>query len=147
MKTLTTEELLKQMDSGPVALFDVRGDVDYDKGHIPGAKSAPLGSLVFRVVGVMNPDSQVVVYSGGKECSLAAEAVKRLENLRLFNVYAYEEGYDGWKAAGQPVAISPLARPYTWGPAVECRNPIVDRERAYNGAFKTTSENVEGAGG
>ena len=36
MKTITTEELQKRLEAGPVPLFDVRGDVEYEKGHIPG---------------------------------------------------------------------------------------------------------------
>ena len=47
MKTLTTTELRDRLASGPLALFDVRGDIEFEKGHIPGAKTAPLGSLVF----------------------------------------------------------------------------------------------------
>lgn len=147
MKTMTTEELQKRLDSGPLALFDVRGDLEYEKGHIPSAKTAPLGSLVFRVASVMNPDTQIVVYSGGGECRLAAEAVNRLENLRLRNVYCYEEGFEGWRAAGLSTISSPKAKVHARGPVIECRPLIVDRERAYNGAFKGKPSDVEGAGG
>ncbi len=74
--------------------------MEYDKNRIPEAKNAPLGSLVFRVAAVMNPDSEVVVYSDGGDCKLAAEAVEQLEKLRLRNVFYYEEGLAGWKMAG-----------------------------------------------
>jgi len=147
MNTLTTEELSKRLESGPLALFDVRGDVEYEKGHIPGAKTAPLGSLVFRVACVMNPDSDVVVYSDGGDCHLAAEAVERLENLRLRSVYCYEGGLRGWRAAGLSVVPSPSVRVHTQGPVIECRPLIVDRETAYGGAFREEPADVEGAGG
>jgi rhodanese-related sulfurtransferase len=147
MKTLTTLELNNRLESGPVALFDVRGDVEYEKGHIPGAKTAPLGSLVFRVAGVMKPESFVVVYSGGGECRLAAEAADRLENLGMRNVHWYEPGLEGWRDAGHPVVPSEHAKVHARGPVIECRPLIVDRERAYGGAFKDRPADVAGAGG
>ena len=147
MKTISTEELKKRLDSGKAALFDVRGDVDFEQGHIPGAKTAPLGSLVFRVARLMHPDSFVAVYSAGGECGLAAEAVERLENLGLKNVHCYEGGLEGWKAAGLPVVPSSGAKAHTQGEFIECRPVVVDRERAYGGAFKGKPRDVEGAGG
>jgi rhodanese-related sulfurtransferase len=147
MKSMNTEQLDKLLESGPLALFDVRGDIDYEKGHIPGAKTAPLGSLVFRVASVMNPDSQVIVYSGGGDCRLAVQAVERLEKLRMRNVYIYEEGIKGWQAAGHPITASPNARIHTQGPVKDIRPVIVDRDHAYGGAFKGDPADVEGAGG
>ena len=147
MKTVTTQQLHKRLDLGPLALFDVRGDVEFEQGHIPGAKTAPLGSLVFRVAAVMNPDTQVVVYSGGGACQLAAEAARRLESLGLRNVHCYQEGLEGWRAAGHPVVSSVGAKLVTQGPVSECRPLVVDRERAYGGAFSGAPVDVDGAGG
>jgi rhodanese-related sulfurtransferase len=147
MKTLTTQELNTRLESGPVALFDVRGDVEFEKGHIPGAKTAPLGSLVFRIASVMKRDSFVVVYSGGGGCGLAAEAAERLENLGLRNVHCYEPGLEGWREAGHPVVPSEHAKVHARGPVIECRPLVVDRENAYGGAFKGNPEDVAGAGG
>ncbi len=147
MKTITTQELKSRLDQGPVALFDVRGDVDYERGHIAGAKTAPLGSLVFRVAGVMKPDSPVIVYCGGGGCTLAEQAASRLEDLGLRNVYCYTDGLQGWRSAGLAVIESPFAKKQTQGPVVDCRPLIIDRERAYGGAFMHSTENVESAGG
>jgi len=147
MKKVTTAELSTQLEAGPVALFDVRGDLTYERGHIPGAKSAPLGSLVFRVASIMNPGSYVVVYSHGPACELAANAVERLQNMGLTNVHCYDEGVSGWQASGHELVPTPHARQQAWGPVVNCRHLIVDRERAYGGAFKTSPMEVAGAGG
>ena len=103
MKGLSTEELQERLESGQAAVFDVRGDVEYEIGHIPGTKTAPLGSLVFRVARVMNPDSFVAVYSAGGDCHLGTQAAQRLESLGLRNVHRYEAGLEGWRAAGLPV--------------------------------------------
>ena len=81
MTTLSTEELQKQLESGEAAVFDVRGDLEFELGHIPGSKTAPLGSLTFRVARIMNPDSFVAVYSAGGDCRLVTEAARRLDDL------------------------------------------------------------------
>ena len=147
MTRISTEELSKRLESGPAAVFDVRGDVEFERALIPGAKTAPLGSLVFRVARVMHPDSFVAVYSAGKDCGLAARAAQRLENLRLRNVHHYEDGLEGWQAAGLPVVESVHAKVHARGPVRECRPIVVDRDHAYGGAFKGTTVAVEGAGG
>jgi rhodanese-related sulfurtransferase len=146
MKTLTTKDLRDRLESGSVALFDVRGDIEFEKGHIPGAKTAPLGSLVFRVASVMNPGSFVAAYSSSED-GLAAQAVERLENLGLRNVYGYVDGIDGWSRAGLAVVPSVDAKTQAWGPVVDCRHLIVDRDRAYGGAFKGEPDDAQGEAG
>ena len=54
--SISTEDLRERLDSGTAAVFDVRGDVEFERGHLPGARTAPLGSLVFRVARIMNPE-------------------------------------------------------------------------------------------
>jgi rhodanese-related sulfurtransferase len=147
MNAISTDELQERLESGQAAVFDVRGDVEYEKGHIPGTKTAPLGSLTFRVARVMNPDSFVAVYSAGGDCRLGTQAAQRLEDLGLRNVYCYEGGLEGWQAAGLPVVSSALARVHTQGPVRECRPVIVDRENAYGGVFSKAPVDGEGAGG
>ena len=147
MTSISTEDLRKRLESGTAAVFDVRGDVEFEAGHIPGTKSAPLGSLTFRVARVMNPDSFVAVYSAGESCPLAAEAAQRLENLGCRNVHCYEHGLAGWVEEGLPLVPSVLAKVHARGPVRECRPVIVDRERAYGGAFKGKPVDGESAGG
>ena len=147
MNTLSIQQLRERLESGPVAVFDVRGDVEFERGHIPGTMTAPLGSLVFRVARVMNPDSFVAVYSAGKDCRLGTEAAERLENLGLRNVHCCEDGLEGWRTAGLPVVESVRPKKHTWGPVRECRPVIVDRENAYGGAFRGKPVDGEAAGG
>lgn len=146
-KTITTEELHALLESGPLALYDVRGDVDYEMGHIPGAKTAPPGSLSFRVRSVMNPDTRVVVYSNGSDCPLAADAAGRLENLGMRNVLLYTDGVNGWRDAGHELVESVGAKTHARGEVTEVRPLVVDRDNAYGGAFKGKPTDGGGAGG
>jgi rhodanese-related sulfurtransferase len=147
MVTISTKELSERMESGQAAVFDVRGDVEFERAHIPGGKSAPLGSLVFRVARLMNPDSFVAVYSAGKDCDLAPRAAQRLENLGLENVHLYEDGLEGWLASGLSAIESVHAKVHARGPVHECRPLVVDLENSYGGVFKNSKIAVEGAGG
>ena len=147
MSIIGTEELQSRLETGEAAVFDVRGDVEFESGHIPGTKTAPLGSLTFRVARIMNPDSFVAVYSAGGGCDLAARAAQRLEDLGLRNVHCYEDGLEGWRSAGLPVVPSVAAKVHARGPVRECRPIIVDREHAYGGAFRGRALDTEGAGG
>jgi len=146
MKTISTEELKSRVETGDLAIFDVRGDVDYEQGHIPGAKTAPLGSLVFRVARVMNPESEIVVYSGGNE-DLSNQAHERLTNLGMQNVMVYTEGLSGWLSAGNDAVESVNAKTHTHGEVEDVRPVVVDREKAYGGAFLDSRKNTESAGG
>lgn len=147
MKTITTSELRSRMQAGPVALFDVRGDVKYEQGHIPGAKTAPPGCLSFRVRGIMNPDSFIVVYSAGGDCPIGVNAVTRLENMDMTNVHLYSDGLAGWEAAGFEVEESPHARKQAWGEVQDCRHIVVDRSEAYGGIFSHKPADDSVAGG
>lgn len=144
MKTISTQELQRRLDEDNAAVFDVRGDVEYEYGHIPGAHTAPLGSLVFRVARVMNPGSFVAVYANGDD-DLGAQAAERLEDLGMTNVHVYEDGLQGWQKAGQKIIESAFPKEQARGPVVDVRPLVVDRERAYGGVF--ASEPVEDAGG
>lgn len=145
---MTTDLLHKRVLAGPIALFDVRGDLEFAEGHIPGAKSAPLGSLSDRVAAVMNPGSLVVVYSWGNDYdNLAERAAERLEDLGMTNVYTYDAGFSGWKYAGYPVTGADPA------PTRQRRVPtrvfplVIDRETAFGGAFRGEPGEMPGATG
>lgn len=147
MKTIQTEPLRQRLESGTVALFDVRGDVDFEGGHIPGAMSAPLGSLISRVRRLMNADSFVAVYSNGAGCDLAVNAAERLEDLGMRNVHCYDEGLAGWETARLPVVPSTAPKPNTRGLARESRSLVVNRHQAYGGAFAHRPADTTTGGG
>ena len=61
--------------------------------------------------------------------------------------YDFEDGLQGWEAAGLAVTPSVLPKVHAQGPVIECRPVVVDRDRAYGGAFKDAALNTESAGG
>ncbi len=71
------EELLSLIRRGQVTLLDVRPEEEYRAGHLPGARSVPLGELRARLREIPR-GREVVAYCRGPYCSLATDAVALL---------------------------------------------------------------------
>lgn len=88
-----------------MAVFDVRGDADYEQEHIKDAMTAPMGGLSTRVSDLVEKNSPVVVYSSRSD-ELSMEAAESLESLGLDNVFWLEDGIEGWKELGFETDVS-----------------------------------------
>jgi len=86
------DELIARLRSGEVVLVDVRPSVEFEAGHINGARSIPLEELEQRLA-ELPADHEVVAYCRGPFCAYAHEAVRRL------------------RAAGRPARRLPLGWP------------------------------------
>ena len=71
------DELIGRLRSGEVVLVDVRPSVEFEAGHINGARSIPLEELEQRLA-ELPADHEVVAYCRGPFCAYAHEAVRRL---------------------------------------------------------------------
>ena len=95
------EDAIREAD----ALIDVREESEFAAGHIPGAIHASRGMLEFKLAG--NPalqarDVKVVLYC--KTSGRAALAAASMREMGYLNVRSIAGGFDGWVAAGKPVA-------------------------------------------
>lgn len=70
-------ELAERMRDGTAVVLDVRPEVEYAAGHIPGAISMPVDGLADRL-DELPPDAEVVAYCRGAYCVMAYEAVALL---------------------------------------------------------------------
>ncbi len=89
-------------------LIDVREASEYAAGHIPGAVNLSRGTLEFRMSS--NPDFaprdlRIVLYC--KTSGRAALCASALKEMGYQNVQSIAGGFDGWAAAGRPVASPP----------------------------------------
>lgn len=94
-------ELLRRMEAGSVTVLDVRPRDEFDKGHVPGARSVPLGELEERL-GELPPDQEIVAYCRGPYCMLSIEAVRVLR-ARGLRARVMPEGMPDWRLDGRPV--------------------------------------------
>ena len=104
VEAISRQELLARLDRGDVVVVDVRPRIEFDAGHIQGARSVPLEELERRLA-ELPPDAEVVAYCRGPYCVYAHEAVRALRAagrraLRL------EDGWPEWRLAGLPSAAA-----------------------------------------
>ena len=69
---------------------------------IPGSARMPLDTIGQATTSVPKC-TEIITYCGGPKCPQSSQAAQRLRELGYTNVRAYEEGLEGWKAAGYSV--------------------------------------------
>ena len=103
---ITREELLTRLAAGDVVLLDVRPPEEYAAGHIPGARSVPIGRLADDLDSVagLDADADIVAYCRGAYCVLAHDAV-RLLTAQGRHARRLEDGLLEWRTQGHPVEV------------------------------------------
>ncbi|HET8605264.1 MAG TPA: metalloregulator ArsR/SmtB family transcription factor [Marmoricola sp.] len=99
--TVGTEELLRLVRAGDAVVVDVRPAVEFDAGHLPGARNIPLDELAERIAELPG-DREVVAYCRGQYCVFAHDAV-RLLTAHGLRARRATDGILEWRAAGVPV--------------------------------------------
>ncbi len=92
---ITLTDLASRMNKGEVLLLDVRPKEEFEKAHIPGAVSIPIGELETHLASLPT-NCDVVAYCRGPYCLMSAEAVKILKASGI-NAFRLEEGFRKWQ--------------------------------------------------
>ncbi|WP_307853832.1 ArsR/SmtB family transcription factor [Nocardioides palaemonis] len=100
---VTRSELEPLLASGEITLLDVRPPEEFSAGHIPGARSAPLGALAGDA-DALRAARPIVAYCRGSFCVMAHDAV-RLLGAAGIEARRLEDGMLEWRTAGLPVAV------------------------------------------
>jgi rhodanese-related sulfurtransferase len=90
--------LLAQADR--LQIVDVREQVEFANGHIPGARLLPLGELDRRVAELDRSRPVVCVCASGKR---SAQAMEKLAALGFNEVHQLDGGLMAWKQARFPL--------------------------------------------
>jgi rhodanese-related sulfurtransferase len=90
-----------------VVVLDVRPAVEYEAGHIHGARSIPITELRTRLKDLPK-NREIVAYCRGPYCVFADEAVAVLRN-KGYKAFRLEGGFPDWAIQGLPTSLS--ARP------------------------------------
>lgn len=101
LEELSISQLRERLEQGEVLLLDVRPEVEYHAGHIPGARSIPIDELAERLA-TFPVDQDVVAYCRGPYCVFADEAVAFLRE-HGYRAQRLTQGFPDWQAAGLPV--------------------------------------------
>ncbi|HKY76593.1 MAG TPA: metalloregulator ArsR/SmtB family transcription factor [Acidimicrobiia bacterium] len=102
LEAVGRQELAARLEAGDLVVLDVRPVPEFEAGHIPGARSVPLGELRQHLRSLPQ-DVEVVAYCRGPYCVYADDAV-RLLRRRGYRARRLEDGFPEWKQAGLPVA-------------------------------------------
>jgi rhodanese-related sulfurtransferase len=103
VKEVDYKEIKKRIDSGEkLILVDTREDLEWAKGHVPGAIHLGKG-VIERDIEQAVPDHKapVVLYCGGGFRS--ALAADNLQKMGYTNVISMDGGWRGWTESGYPV--------------------------------------------
>ena len=96
------KSLLQKAKQGDVIVIDVRPPAEYEAGHLPFARSMPLGELEKRLAD-LPADCTIVAYCRGPFCLMSDEAVKLLRE-HGYRARKTSDGVAEWQAAGLPLA-------------------------------------------
>ncbi|CAL9440011.1 hypothetical protein SUDANB95_02213 [Actinosynnema sp. ALI-1.44] len=99
---VTREELLRRVETGGVAVLDVRPAAEFAAGHIPGALGIPLEELPDRLA-ELPADQEVIAYCRGAYCVLAHDAVRYL-TAQGRRARRLADGILEWRSARLPIA-------------------------------------------
>jgi len=104
VQQITADQLQARLAKGSVVVLDVRPEPEYRAGHIPGALSAPLGSLD-AVAAKLPKRREIVAYCRGPYCVYADDAVRLLRERGL-KARRLDVGLPEWRRAGRLVETS-----------------------------------------
>jgi rhodanese-related sulfurtransferase len=103
---VSVEQFEKLWKQDKLRVLDVRRDVEYEDGHIPGALNLDYYSKDFKeLVGKLDKSKPWLVHcrSGGR----SAGACKIMAELGFIKVYDLAPGMNGWEKAGKEVETGP----------------------------------------
>ncbi|MEW8440004.1 MAG: rhodanese-like domain-containing protein, partial [Candidatus Thiodiazotropha taylori] len=96
-----------QSQDEKVDLLDVRTGMEYNSGHIPGAKLMTLDDIsdksLIEQLGDPNEREQSSIYVTCQSGFRAQQAVERIRATGYQNLVLVEGGTEGWERAGLPM--------------------------------------------
>src|SRR6185503_15031442 len=102
MKRVDVDEFDKLRGDKKNVVLDVRTEVEFKAGHIPGAVNVDVNAGDFdEKVAKLDKSKTYLVHcrAGGR----SAKASKKLEGMGFRELYDLAPGFRGWEKAGKPV--------------------------------------------
>jgi rhodanese-related sulfurtransferase/DNA-binding transcriptional ArsR family regulator len=105
VEEVTVDELAERLDRGRAVVIDVRPRLEYDAGHIPGARSVPIDQLD-GALDALPRSREIIAYCRGPYCVYADDAVRLLRE-RGFKARRLDAGFPEWERADHPTVTEP----------------------------------------
>jgi rhodanese-related sulfurtransferase len=107
IEIIDLDRLGQLMEEKRVVIFDVRPNIFFRMGHIPGAHSlqekefeTDLNSAKLLIDKALEDHKQIIIYCSGTHCSDAGKVAKKLSDLGYGNLMVFESGWEAWQEAG-----------------------------------------------
>jgi rhodanese-related sulfurtransferase len=109
VRTITLAQFKRLVDEGRGVLIDARAPEDFQKGFVRGARNVfgLEADQHFQELAPIPRDTLMVLYCNNPECHLGPMLAEFLKAIGFQRIVIYDDGWDGWVAAGLPV------EPYT----------------------------------
>lgn len=101
LEPVTQNELLDRLGDPNLIILDVRPALEYQQGHIAGARTIPVDELQSRLSELPH-HQEIVAYCRGPYCVFADEAVQILR-AHGYKARRLAEGYPEWHFAKLPI--------------------------------------------
>lgn len=98
---MARERLLERAKLGEIIVIDVRPKQEFDRAHLPYARSMPLPELSRRIAELPR-NKEIVAYCRGPFCLMADEAIEILKGKGR-RAHKLQDGVSEWLVAGQPL--------------------------------------------
>lgn len=85
---------------GQIELIDVREPWEYNAGHVPGARLAPLNTLLRQAKQYLTRDNLMFICASGSRSMVASEMAASLGYKQVYNVSG---GTEAWLRKGYPI--------------------------------------------
>jgi len=98
---LSELDRLLRLQKGVV--IDVRSEIEFNEGHIPGARNLPLKSPRNSKIEFLSefPEDKIfILYCTNPECTQAERLAKQFKLLGFNNTHIFSGGWEAWKEAG-----------------------------------------------
>jgi rhodanese-related sulfurtransferase len=110
-RTISLDQFKRLLTARRGILLDARNEDEYVKGHVPGARNVPGQNPdpSFEHLAQIPRDSLVIVYCNNPDCHLGRMLIDFMKVLGFTDMVLYDDGWDGWVAAREPVDSTAVA--------------------------------------
>jgi rhodanese-related sulfurtransferase len=96
----------ERVNNPATVIFDARVPEQFEAGHLPRAHNLPVGAVdqrIGRYASLVTPETSILVYCGGADCSDALELAVKLREIGFKDLTLYPGGYAEWAEYGGTV--------------------------------------------
>lgn len=105
--TIDVSDARRLVDAGEVVFVDARPVVQYEAGHIPGARSLPVYQIddyLPQFLDAVQADAPIVVYCSSLTCEDSHLLAQEFADMGYGDVRIFAGGMEAWREKGYAVA-------------------------------------------